>query len=144
MSDIKRFEDLDAWKLGRTLTNRVYAITKDAPAARDYGFTDQLRRAAVSVMRNVAEGFDRGSNKDFAKFLFIARGSVAEVRSLLYVALDQSYITNEEFDECRDLCIRCGQLIWGLIKSLRKRSDWITSMKILVQTALLSLGLIKL
>ena len=108
MSDIKRFEDLDAWKLGRTLTNRVYAITKDAPAARDYGFTDQLRRAAVSVMSNVAEGFDRGSNKDFAKFLFIARGSAAEVRSLLYVALDQSYITNEEFDECRDLCIRCG------------------------------------
>jgi four helix bundle protein len=77
----------------------------------------------------IAEGFDRGTNKDFVKFLFIARGSAAEVRSMLYVALDQGYLSEEEFEECRNLCIRCSQIIWGLIKSVRRKSDWVTGIK---------------
>ena len=144
MAEIKRFEDLEAWKLGRELTNEVYRLTKSGPFARDYGFTDQIRRAAMSVMNNVAEGFDRGTNKDFVKFLFIARGSAAEVRSMLYIALDQVYLTHEEFENCKSLCIRCSQVIWGLIKSLRKRSDWITGAKILALAALFEFGLAKL
>jgi four helix bundle protein len=92
-------------------------------------------------MNNIAEGFERGSNKDFVRFLFIARGSAGEVRSLLYLGLDQGYLTNSEFSECRDLCIRSGQIIWALIKGLRKRVDFITGMKIIIVTAFVGLGL---
>ena len=144
MTDIRRFEDLEAWELGRELTNQVYRLTKSGPFAKDYSFTEQIRRAALSVMNNVAEGFDRGTNKDFVKFLFIARGSAAEVRSMLYIALDQGYLSQEEFENCKSLCIRCSQVIWGLIKSLRKRSDWITGAKILALAVLFGLGLAKL
>jgi len=81
-------------------------------------------------MTNIAEGFERGSNKDFVKFLFIARGSAGETRSLLYVALDQGYIRNEEFQVHQDLCVRCSQTIYGLIKHLMKHSGWKTGAKI--------------
>ena len=140
---IKRFEDLEAWQIGRELTNRIYAITRVGPIAKDFGFIDQVRRAAVSVMNNIAEGFDRGSNKDFVKFLFIARGSAAEVRSLLYVALDQGYVIEAQFAECRDLCIRSSQVIWGLIRSVRNKSGWITGIKILLLALAMAFGLSK-
>lgn len=78
--DIKRFEDLDTWQVARELTKRVYSLTRDDLVARDFAFIDQIRRSAVSIMNNIAEGFERGSNKDFAKFVFIARGSAGEVR----------------------------------------------------------------
>jgi four helix bundle protein len=138
---IRRFEDLEAWQIARDLTNQIYGLTRAGAIARDYGFIGQIRRAALSVMNNTAEGFDRGSNKDFVKFLFITRGSAAEVRSLLYIALDQGYVEKTEFAECRDLCIRCSQIIWGLIKNLRKKSGWITGMKIYLLGLTLSLGL---
>ena len=141
---IRRIEDLEAWQIARDLTNQIYAVTKAGAIARDYGFIDKIRRAALSVMNNTAEGFDRGSNKDFVKFLFIARGSAAEVRSLLYIALDQGYVKEAEFAECRDLCIRCSQIIWGLIKSLRKKSGWITGVKIYFLGLTLAFGLSKL
>ena len=80
---IKRFEDLEAWQLSRELTNQIYTITKRESICRDFSFVDQIRKAAISIMNNIAEGFERGSNKDFVKFLFIARGSAGEVRSLL-------------------------------------------------------------
>ena len=129
MAEISRFENLEGWKLARELARRIYFLTKSGSFAKDYGFTDQIRRAVISVMNNIAEGFDRGTNKDFVKFLFIARGSAAEVRSMLYVALDQGYLSEEEFEECRNLCIRCSQIIWGLIKSARRKSDWVTGIK---------------
>ena len=138
---VQRFEDLEAWQIARELANQVYKITKQESVCRDFGFVDQIRRAAISIMNNIAEGFERGSNKDFVRFLFIARGSAGEVRSLLYLGLDQSYLTNSEFSECRDLCIRSGQIIWALIKGLRKRVDFITGMKIIIATAFLGLGL---
>ena len=81
-------------------------------------------------MNNIAEGFERGSNKDFAKFLFIARGSAGEVRSMLYLALDQNYITEKEFKDVYDLCVRSSQLSWGMIKHLQKSSDWKTGIAI--------------
>jgi four helix bundle protein len=138
---VQRFEDLEAWQLSRELTNQIYTITKIGPVSKDYGFRDQIRRAAVSVMNNIAEGFDRGSNKDFVKFLFIARGSAAEVRSLLYVALDQDYINEAGFNDCRALCVRSSQIIWALIKGLRRKVDLITGLRIIIAAAFIRLGL---
>ncbi len=117
---MRRFEDLDVWQVARELVRAVYSLTRRDSFRRDFGFVDQVRRAAVSTMNNIAEGFERGSDKDFIRFLFIARGSVGEVRSLLYVALDQDYINEDEFNQIYDLCIRSSQMIWGLIKYLRK------------------------
>ncbi|MFC1715008.1 four helix bundle protein [Candidatus Poribacteria bacterium] len=116
---MRHFEDSDAWKLARTLVKEVYSLTLRDGFRRDFGLVDQIRRAAVSVMNNIAEGFERGSNKEFIRFLFIARGSAGEVRSLLYVALDQGYITESEFKDTCDLCIRSSQMIWELIRYLR-------------------------
>ncbi|OVE74142.1 hypothetical protein BVX94_01415 [bacterium B17] len=128
-NDILRFEDLRAWQLGRELSKRIYALTAGEQFSRDYGLRDQVQRAAVSVMTNVSEGFERGSNKDFVRFLFISRGSVGEVRSLLYVALDQGYIDDKVFKEITAICIESSRVTWGLIKSLRKKADWVTGVK---------------
>ena len=123
---IQRFEDLEAWQIARELTNKIYSISRKESIRRDYGFVDQIRRAAISIMNNIAEGFERGSNKDFVRFLFIARGSAGEVRSMLYVGLDQGYLADDTFTRCHDLCVRCSQLCWGLIKHLNKHSNWKT------------------
>lgn len=127
-----RFEDLDAWKVARELANLIYVLGRESGFSKDYSFKDQIQRAAVSVMNNIAEGFERGSNKDFAKFLFIARGSVGEVRSMLYLAMDQKYITEEQFREVYNLCVRDSQLCWGLIKHLQKNSGWKTGLQIML------------
>ena len=127
---VERFEDLDAWKVGRELANLIYDLTRTPDLSKDYGFKDQLQRAAVSVMNNIAEGFERGSNKDFAKFVFISRGSTGEVRSMLYLALDQKYISEDQFRAAYDLCVREAQLCWGLIKHLQKTSGWKTGLQI--------------
>jgi four helix bundle protein len=123
---IRRFEDLTAWQIARELTNQIYFVTKEESLSRDFGFVDQIRKAALSVMNNISEGFERGSNKDFVRFLFIARGSAGEVRSMLYIALDQNYMNVETFDRCIELSVRCSQLCWGLIKHLQKQSTWKT------------------
>ena len=130
-NEIRTFEDLDAWTIAREVTKLIYALTREGVFAKDFGLLDQIRRAAVSIMSNIAEGFERSSNKDFAKFLFIAKGSAGEVRSLLYVAQDQGYITPDQFQEAFRLCIRSSQTVWGLIKTLRQKSNWITGMQIL-------------
>jgi S23 ribosomal protein. len=88
MGTIQKFEDIDAWQKARALTREVYAVTADGAFAKDFGLRDQIRRAAVSVMSNIAEGFDRGGVREFIQFLFIAKGSAAEVQAQLYVALD--------------------------------------------------------
>ena len=136
---VKRFEDLDAWNVSRELANLIYSFGRGGALGKDYGFRDQIQRAAVSVMNNIAEGFERGSNKDFAKFLFIARASTGEVRSMLYLALDQKYITPEQFKEAHDLCVRESQLCWGLIKHLQKNSGWKTGVQIALMMLLPSL-----
>ncbi len=140
-NQVRRFEDLEAWKFGRELTQSVYPLTRKERFSKDFGLSDQIRRGATSVMTNVAEGFERGSNKDFVRFLFIARASAGEVRSLLYVALDQGYITEEEFNTTADLCIQTSRIIWGLVKSLRTKSGWVTGLKILVLGLFLHLGI---
>ncbi len=87
-----KFEDLPAWQEARSLVRAIYQATDGGAFARDFGLRDQVRRAAVSIMSNIAEGFERGSNKDFCRFLYMAKGSAGEVRSLLHVALDLEYI----------------------------------------------------
>ncbi len=102
---VQKFEELDCWQVARELTRAVYAVTQEGACRRDYGYCDQMRRAAVSVMNNVAEGFERGSNRDFVKFLYIARASAGEVRSMSYVGLDQGYISQEIFGQLQELCL---------------------------------------
>jgi four helix bundle protein len=130
MSKIHRFEHIEAWQMARELTVGIYQLTRKSEFSRDYGMKDQIQRASVSIMNNVAEGFERGSNKDFAKFLFIARGSSGEVRSLLYVAHDLGYITEAEFEQCKELCCRIGGALWGLIQHLKKTSNLTTKVNI--------------
>jgi four helix bundle protein len=119
MATILRFEDIDGWKMARELTKDVYSITANGSFAQDYGLRDQIRRAAVSVMSNIAEGFERDGNKEFCNFLSIAKGSVAEVRSQLYVALDQGYISESEFQTIYVKANDNGRVIAGLMKYLR-------------------------
>jgi len=106
---IKYFEDLEIWKIARELTQRIYKITSNGKFSKDYGLCDQIRRASVSVMSNIAEGFERGGNQELLQFLSIAKGSSGEVRAQLYVALDQGYIARNEaeklIDEFRKLSI---------------------------------------
>ena len=89
---IENFEDIESWKEARNLVKQIYAQFREC---KDFGFKDQIQRAAISVMSNVAEGFDRGSNKEFVQFMIIARGSVAEVKSLSYAALDIGYLDGD-------------------------------------------------
>lgn len=112
---IERFEDIIAWKKSRVLVKDVYKLVDDS---KDYSFKDQIRRASVSVMNNIAEGFERKSNKEFKQFLFIAKGSAAEVKSMLYVALDLEYVNKDKFDELFNLTEEITKILSGLIKTL--------------------------
>lgn len=100
----------------------MYAITWAGSFARDFGLTDQIRRSVVSIGSNIAEGFDRGNNKEFLSFLGIAKGSAAEVRSQLYTAFDVGYLPKERFEQLKSSSEEVGRLIGGLIVSLRKSS----------------------
>jgi four helix bundle protein len=123
MAKIKGFEDIDSWKKARTLTKELYRITSTGQFARDFGLKDQIRRAAVSILSNIAEGFERGGDKEFVQFLAMAKGSCGEVRAQLYVALDQGYFSLAEFDTLAGTAAEVGQLISGFIKYL-KQSDF--------------------
>jgi len=126
MATLRRFEDLKAWKKARELVREVYGLCAEGALKRDFGLRDQLCRAAVSSMSNIAEGFGRKSDKDFAHFLDMARGSAVEVQSLLYVALDVLYIGEEEFQRLNRLADETAALIGGLTSYLRKDSDRVT------------------
>lgn len=99
MAKIARFEDIQAWQKARELVRALYAVTKQTEFAKDFGLRDQIRRAGVSIMLNIAEGFARRTDREFAQFLVQSHGSAAEVQAALYVALDQRYITQEQFQK---------------------------------------------
>jgi four helix bundle protein len=120
MSTIEKFEDLEAWKISRELTKEIYRVSKNDSFFRDYGLRDQICRASVSVMSNIAEGFERDGNKEFVNFLSIAKGSSGEVRSQLYVALDQNYISETEFNMIYNKATQNSRVIAGLIKYLNQ------------------------
>jgi four helix bundle protein len=118
---IERFEDIQGWQEARILTKMVYALTSKDLFGKDFGLKDQIRRASVSVMANIAEGFDCDSDIEFARFLGIARRSAVEVQSLLYAALDISYITQQEFDTYYEQARKAKALVGGFKRSLLKK-----------------------
>ncbi len=121
MAAITQFEDIKAWQEARKLTRQVYQLTQHEKFARDFGLRDQIQRAAVSSMSNVAEGFDCDSKVEFARFLGIARRSAVEVQSLLYVALDASYVNETEFKIQYEQARTTKALIGGFKHSLTRR-----------------------
>ena len=118
---IERFEDLIAWQKARELTKQIYNVTAKKPFSSDFGLREQIQRAAVSIMSNLAEGFERGSSSEFHQFIVIAKASCAEVRSQLYTALDISYITKEEFNAVNNLAAEVSRIIGGLKVSVNKQ-----------------------
>jgi four helix bundle protein len=119
MAAVTRFEDLGGWQKARHLTRRVYETTCDGPAAQDFAYRDQLRRAALSVMLNIAEGFERESgDKDFRHFLSIAKGSVGEVRAALCVGLDCGHLSRIQFDELHGLAVDAVRMLSKFIAYL--------------------------
>ena len=99
MATIRRYEEIEAWKEGRELVKKIYELTRVGDFSRDYGLRDQIQRASVSVCSNIAEGFERSGNREFANFLWIAKGSAGEVSSQLYNAKDLGYISESQFEQ---------------------------------------------
>jgi len=123
LSTIKAFEELIIWQEARKFTNNIYRVTNKFPKEELYGLTSQMRRAAVSVMSNIAEGFDRRTTKEFISFLIIARASVSEVQNDLYISLDLNYINTENFQTNYDYTQKIAKLINGLITYLKSQTE---------------------
>lgn len=121
MSRIARFEDLIAWQKSRSLTAAVYQLSRKAPFGRDFGLCDQIRRAAVSVMSNIAEGFERGRVSEFHQFLSIAKASCGEIRSQLYVARDAGYLSPSEFAAALAQADEVGRILGGLRSAIARK-----------------------
>jgi four helix bundle protein len=121
MATIKRFEDIQAWQKAREMTKIVYEITAEKSFARDYGLSSQIQRASVSIMANIAEGFGRHSDKEFANFLNIAHGSASEVQSHLYVALDLSLINQNTFERLYNLLDEISRMTLAFANHLRRK-----------------------
>ena len=119
---IERFEDIDSWKAGRDLTKSIYRLTRKAAFSNDFGIKDQIQRASVSITSNIAEGFDSKTNKAFINFLNYSFRSASEIQSLLYAALDQDYISKDEFQIVFDQCTTVKKLIGGFIRYLKNSS----------------------
>ncbi len=113
---IEKFEDVIAWQKAKELTLAIYGVFEDS---RDFSFRDQIQRASLSIMNNIAEGFDRGTDKELIYFLHIARGSSAEVRSMLYVAYERKYVTQEQQKELAMITQDIAKLLTGFIKKLK-------------------------
>jgi four helix bundle protein len=119
---VTRFEDLAVWKKSKDLSLRIYRVSSKGELARDWGLKDQIRRATVSVMSNIAEGFERYSANEFRHFVSIARGSAAEVRTQLYLARDLNYIPQPEAAEMLELCLEISRMLAALHTRTASRS----------------------
>jgi len=122
MTKINRFEDLQSWQKARQLANYNYDLTEYLKFSKDFKLRDQIQGAAGSVMHNIAEGFDSGTNPNFIRFLEMSRRSASEVQSELYLALDRKYITDENLNTAYSLATEAKRLINGMIAYLRKSS----------------------
>jgi four helix bundle protein len=120
MAKIERFEDLISWQKARELNRLIYQASKKGAFAKDFGLRDQMRRASVSIMSNIAEGFERGGDKEFIQYLSIAKGSCGEVRAQLYAALDETYLDATEFKALSDHSIEVSRLISGFMSYLQQ------------------------
>jgi four helix bundle protein len=119
MAKIERFEDIDAWKKARALTKVIHRESASGKFARDFALRDQIRRAAVSIMSNIAEGFEQGGNKEFIQFLAMAKGSAGELKSQLYIALDAEYLTQPQFDALYSQTQEISRLLAGFMRYLQ-------------------------
>jgi four helix bundle protein len=119
---VNSFEDLQVWKDSRILVKSIYQITSDGKFSKDFGLREQIQRAAVSIMNNIAEGFERNNNKDYIKFLGYSKGSAGEVRSMLYVAIDLGYISHENFSSLHQLSVNIITQLSNFIKYLKNNS----------------------
>lgn len=120
MASFQRFTDIIVWKKSKSLANEIYAVTRSGTFSKDWSLRDQIRRAAVSIPSNIAEGFERGGTKEFIQFLYIAKGSGGEVLTQLHIAYDQGYILQEEFSNLEANVIEIGLMLGGLIKYLKQ------------------------
>jgi len=120
---VERFEDLIAWQKARVLTRDVYAATGQGSFTKDFGLKDQIRRAAVSIVSNIAEGFERGRSAEFHQFLSVAKGSCAELRAQLYVALDAGHLKQDAFDKLMMEAAEVGRIIGGLRAAVQRQRD---------------------
>ena len=120
MATIRSFEEIEAWQKAREVTKTVYACSGTGAFAKDFCLRDQIRRAAVSIMSNIAEGFERGGTAEFSQFLAIAKGSAGEVEAQLFVALDQGYISQEKFESIKAGVTSIKKLIAGFMNYLKR------------------------
>ena len=120
MARIEKFEDIDAWKSAREVTRLIYLISSSGNFSKDFALVNQIRRASISILSSIAEGFERDGDKEFIQFLTIAKGSCGEVRAQLYVALDQQYIDKEQYLLVHNKLIETSKMISGLIKYLQQ------------------------
>ena len=123
MTIIRRFEDLNVWKIARNLSKDIYRVTHNDAFSKDYGLRNQIRRAAISVMSNIAEGFDSETQALFISYLGRARASAGEVRSQLYIAKDLNYLTEKQFDDLAQIANDCSRQLFGFIKYLRSQPN---------------------
>lgn len=115
---VTRFEDLLAWQKARVLTREIYQLTRTSTFRQDRALANQMQRAAVSVMSNIAEGFERNSAGDYHRFLIMAKGSCGEIRAQLYVALDADYINQTDFTHLQEVTAELGRIIGGLVRAV--------------------------
>jgi len=123
MTTAKRFEDLEVWQRAKDLTNLIYKYSTDGTFARDFGLRDQMRRAAVSIMSNIAEGFESQTQVQFIKYLGLAKGSAGELRAQLYIARDQGYISEENFSDLFLLAEICSKQLARFIQYLETQPN---------------------
>ena len=118
---INRFEDIESWKMARKLNKKIYNITSQREFARDWGLRDQIQRASVSIMNNIAEGFDSSSKTEFCRFLSYSKRSCSEVQCIMYIALDLNYVDEELFQEIYSQAQETRKLISGFVRYLQGR-----------------------
>ena len=120
MSTIERFEDLQCWQSGRILKRTLYRLTRKESFAQDRDLVSQVRRAAFSVTSNIAEGFERGGNRELVQFLATSKGSLGEIKDHLYTAIDETYITQTDFDETYRAAEETARLVGGFMSYLQR------------------------
>ncbi len=123
MSKVNRFEDLKCWQAARRLVNEIYSLADSGKLLKDYDTKSQIKRAALSSMNNIAEGFGKFSNKEFIRYLDVAQSSALEIKSILYVLLDMNYIIEDKFNELQRLSDDVRNLTLAFLKYLRSREN---------------------
>ena len=118
MKKIGQFEDMEVWVLARKLANQIYDVSEKGAFARDFWLRDQMRRAAVSILSNIAEGYESDSDRQFIRYLGFAKASAGELRAQLYIALDRKYLSQQEFSGMKDLTRSCSRQLAGLVRYL--------------------------